>query len=276
MADVKLYLAERDERRQKHRRKFRIGASIALVFVLLVGSLWFLFRSPFVAVGEVRVSGNARLTQDEVEQAIIGAFGSRSFFARTFGLGHVLAWPGYVIVDRPDFLPEVERIELTRNILARRIDIAVREREPAGIWCLERKEPVQCFWFAQDGALYAPAPEAEGSIIHTISDHASEGVGLGKSPLPPDEMERLMEVLGVLSGAGLNIQDVRYENPALQELRVATYDGPSLYFSLRFSLVYAAEALRTLLDDDAKGKLRPAFSALNYIDLRVENRVYYQ
>jgi hypothetical protein len=57
---------------------------------------------------------------------------------------------------------------------------------------------------------------------------------------------------------------------------VATYDGPLLYFSLRFSPAYAAEAIRSLREDDAAGKLHPAFSALQYVDFRVENRVYYQ
>ncbi len=276
MADVKLYLAEREERRQKHRRRFRVGASIALAAAVLVGSLWFVFRSPFVAVGEIRISGNTRLTYDEVEHAIIGAFGSRSFFARMLGLGHVLAWPGRAVMDRPDFLPEAERIELVRNLFARRIDVTVVEREPAGIWCLRRTEPVRCFWFAEDGALYAPAPEAEGSIIHAVSDHASEDAELGAAPLAAEEMRRLMDVLRVLADSGLRIRDVRYENPALQELRITTYDGPALFFSLRFAPTYAAEALRTLREDDAKGRLRPAFSALSYIDLRVENRVYYQ
>ncbi len=276
MADVKLYLAERDERRHKNRRRFRIGASIALAFAVLLGSLWFVFRSPFVAVHEVRITGNARLTQDEVEHAVLGAFGSRSFFARTLGLGHVLAWPGHLVLEQPDFLPELERIELTRRLIARRIEISVVEREPAGVWCLRTKDPAQCFWFAKDGVLYAPSPDAEGNLIHAVSDHATENISMGKTALPADEMRRLMEVLGVLSGSGLRIREVRYENPALQELRVTTYDGPALYFSLRFSPVYTAETIRTLREDDAKGKLRPAFSALQYIDFRVENRVYYQ
>jgi hypothetical protein len=276
MADVKLYLSERDERRRLQRRRFRIGASIAFAFAAVIGSVWFVFRSPFIAVGEVRVTGNLRLTWEAVHDAAQNAFGSRSFLARTLGPGHLLAWPNHIVVDRPDFLPEAERIELTRRFLARRIDIAVVEREPAGIWCLRKQEPARCFWFARDGALYSPAPEAEGSIIHAVSDLASEDVAIGTAPLPGDEMERVMEVLSILADSALRVRDVRYEDVALQELKVTTYDGPSLFFSLRFSPAYTALALRELRENDAQGKLRPAFSVLSYIDFRVENRVYYQ
>ena len=276
MADVKLYLAERDERRHKNRRRFRIGAAGVLGVALLTGSFWIILSSPFVAVQEIRITGNVRLPGDEIEHALLGAFGDRSFFARAIGLHHLFAWPGHLVLEQPDFLPELERIELTRRLIARRIEVSVTEREPAGIWCLRTKEPVQCFWFAKDGVLYAPAPDAEGNIIHAVSDYATEDMSAGRTALPVDEMRRVMEVLDVLSGSDLRIREVRYEEPALQELRVATYDGPLLYFSLRFSPAYTTEAIRSLREDDAKGKLRPAFSALQYIDFRVENRVYYQ
>ncbi|MEY4731439.1 MAG: hypothetical protein RL681_385 [Candidatus Parcubacteria bacterium] len=276
MADVKLYLAEREERRQKNRRRFRIGVAGIVGVAILIGSFWLALRSPFVAVQEIRITGNVRIPRDEIEHALLGAFGGRSLIARMIGLHHVFAWPGHLVVERPDFLPELERIEITRRFFARRIDVSVTEREPAGIWCLRKKDPVQCFWFAKDGALYAPSPEAEGSLIYTISDYASEGVSAGSAALLEDEMRRVMEILNVLSVSGLRMREIRYEDPALQELRVATYDGPSLYFSLRFSPAYAAEAIRSLREDDAAGKLHPAFSALQYVDFRVENRVYYQ
>jgi hypothetical protein len=199
-----------------------------------------------------------------------------SRLAHLFGRDHFFVWPS--AIDEHDLgnLPNVRTLTLEKNYRTRTVRVRIEEREPFGIWCLRKRAPVECFWFEYDGTVFEPAPEAEGKLIRVVSDHVNEKLAFGEKILPAHFLPTLRAVLDFLLLSPLAVREVRYEDPALQEVRATMFEGPELYFSLRFSPEGAFGVVGSLLEKDRAGTLSPRFNELQYIDFRVENRAYYK
>ncbi len=126
-----------------------------------------------------------------------------------------------------------------------------------------------CWWFDEDGVLFKRALAAEGSLITTVDDYSQKNIGLGSSILPQEFISNAFSVFETLKSSGLNIEEIRLNNLTNEEVTVLTYDGPELYFSLRFSAANDLAVIRDLMS-------KPGFNNLDYIDFRVENRAYYK
>ena len=276
MADQKLYLTDFEERRQKIRRRWRLGLLVLGVAMVLFGGTWFLLWSPVFRVQEVRVEGISRLPADDVRQFVQDIVMKHSRLARWFGADYIFAWPNEIAGDDLVDLPKARTLRIQTSIQDRIAVVTVVERGPYGIWCLMKHNPPACSWFEEDGTVFEPAPEAEGTLIRVVRDYATENIAFNASVLPGIFLPHLRGVFDVLDGSGFAPREVRYEDPGLQELRVLTYEGPELFFSLRFSPAYALSAIQNVREKDAAGTLFPRLRDMQYIDFRVENRAYYR
>ncbi len=79
----------------------------------------------------------------------------------------------------------------------------------------------------------------------------------------------MLSILNVVSKAELNVKKININRLEFMEAEVELYNGPKILFSLRRGADNYLEVLRSLAQ-------KRGFSNLGYIDLRVENRVYYQ
>ena len=272
MADEKLYLAERDLRRRRIRRRARIILLILLLVAFLGGGGWLIFRSPVFRVQSVEVRGTERMSPETVRNFADG-LAAKSFWGRILGTGHLWTWGRRIADDDLRMLPNAKSLRIETSYRNRTITIAVEEREPYGIWCFRSDELPACFWFEADGTLFEPAPEAEGGLIRVVGDHAQREVSLGTTVLSGVFMENLRSVFRVIEASSLAVREVRYEDPELQEVRLVTYGGPELLFSLRFPAENTISVIEQLV---ARGGNGTAFKDLKYVDFRVENRAYYQ
>jgi len=102
-----------------------------------------------------------------------------------------------------------------------------------------------------------------------IHDYSQSGLGLGKKVLPDPFMENLVSIVRAVVGSGVGVKEIALNDLALQEIVVTTYDGPALYFSLRFPADNDVPVLQGLM-------AKPGFGKLQYVDFRVENRAYYK
>ena len=75
--------------------------------------------------------------------------------------------------------------------------------------------------------------------------------------------------MGAIKASGLTVEEIALHDIGLEEVDVSTYNGPVIYFSLRFNAMEDLPVLQQLL-------AKPNFNSLQYIDFRTENRAYYK
>lgn len=308
------YVTDRRRKNEK-RRVWRMTALLAGAIILSCAFIFrTLILSSALTITSVRAEGVRVLSSEEaIELATARTFRSKDWFQSLATPRNVLAWHSGDLEGEP-VLPLVRRLSLERNVLKRSLTVKVEEREPYGIWCLgdtskdeqgneqidtnnaanidaevdvnpanfsnpsvredlgvNARESVmgRCWWFDSEGVLFRQAPAAEGGTIRVVRDESGRSLTIGARVLPASLLANLSSVFTSLVEAGVPLGEVRLTDLELQEVSVHPPKTAKMYFSLRFPASATASALQALRE-------RPGLEKLEYVDFRVENRVYYK
>lgn len=269
------------------RRRKRRWILFFIFLVLALGGIasgggWLIFRSDIFRVRAIEISGNTTLRgSDIIEFTKTKISDNHRFAVQLFGFQSMLAWPTVRIEDNKGEPPALKSLTIRKNYARRSIEIAVKEREPYGIWCkmpggenasstdVEGSSD-RCFWFDKEGILFKKSFVIEGgNLIPLLHDYSGRNLAVFSKILPDTSMPNLISIFDVLRASDLTAEEFRLEEIGLEETAVTTKNGPTLYFSLRFP----ADSTLAVLESIMK---KSDFKSLRSIDFRVENRVYYK
>jgi hypothetical protein len=268
---------------------------ICFIFVLLaVGAFYFVFYSHFLDVAAVKISGSART--DEIKIVLIDVISKNSKIRSLLGPGNLLFWPSK-ISQIPPSLFWLSDLSLKTNWDQKEISVEVKERQPWLLWCLstQTSSPApaintgsstvsqtasttlnNCYWADEGGVVFSLAPEAEGYLIPRVFEkNGRQALNLGQLFIGNSQLAKnTLEIIGKMENSPLIVRRFLIEKIDLQELTAETNSlpaqaGPKLYFSLRF-VPRDLDKIIVNLNDHLN------FKKLEYIDFRVENRIYYK
>ncbi len=275
---IENYLSERQKKKRKRRQYFfGILAFLAVYFVLLAIA-WLAFRSPLFRVQAITVQGNASVPAADIVTLLrSSALRDHDFWRSLLGIRSMFIWPREFSAEDLAFMPRLASGIISRDYLAHTITVTVVEREPLAIWCLMPARDAhgnattdeQCFWFDKNGIVFARTFDTQGGAIISVHDYTKGDLGLAQKILPDVFVGNMLSVIDVVRASGVNIKEMAVRDLALQEVDVTTFNGPDLYFSLRFPADNDLAVLRNLMQ-------KPGFTKLQYVDFRVENRAYYK
>lgn len=293
------YVSKSHERRFKKLFYFSLIAGCTVMYGVLYGLNYIFFISPWLRADSISIRGNHSVPEGDVLVLLRGVVPKESRFAHLLGFKNMLIWPDRLSDKEMALLPAISEAVIQKKYRERKIEVAVVERKPYGMWCqhlpeartadeqsngtaplpastvssTEKLVPTSsfsCGWFDEDGFLFGASGLWEGSLVKAVHDYTGIKKGLGNHVLSKEFLRNLLSIFDLMSRAGIAIREIRVEDIKLEEVRVSTYNGPDLLFSLRFP---AGNEM-----GDAFGQLRkkPEFKNWTYIDFRVENRVYYK
>ena len=262
------YVLDITKKRRRNRFFFLVTAAILVGSIISVISLLLIFRTPIFRVRDIKIEGNSRISEDEVRTFLRAKVPSEGFVGHFFGARMIFVWPGGFSREELALLSEVREINIEKNYLRRSILVTVGESERKGIWCFRMVEEGKCFWFDEEGRLLRQVPQTFGNLIPVVQDLARQEIGVKEPVLPARLFSNFLSVLQRVRSAPVNVSEIRLEELQREELRVTT-DGPDMLFSLRFPAPDLTAALEAL---DGKTDV----SGLQYLDFRVEKRVYYK
>lgn len=246
-----MYLSPRERARTKFITRLKIYGGIFLVGLIAEGTVWLIIWLPPLHITTVNVVGNVTASERAmiVNEIVTRHVSPR--YAGFFGFDHILSWPkNDVALNRP----EIERVTITKDLLHQTLIIAVKPRTPYGEWCVADI----CHEFDASGVIFDMPKTAEiASLITVISNEN-----------PTSVPSRLLLVFAYLKERFPRLEKIEWRNDN-RELWVATADGPILHISTRFDPTTNLRALTEL-------QSRPLFNKLSYVDLRIENRIYYK
>ncbi|MBI2888830.1 MAG: FtsQ-type POTRA domain-containing protein [Candidatus Liptonbacteria bacterium] len=293
---ISSYLSDSERVRQRRRYRFFAMCGFGVLGLLLIGAVWLVWYSPLLEVRKVVVEGNVRVSTETVLDVAKGIV-FQGNFAKFLGINRMFAWPEFAR-ENITLLPAVASLTISKSYATRTVRVQVTERVPVGVWCLfparnyadgtqtdaeggsvaadatpRDSAPGGCWWFDKSGVLFARALDGEGGLLKTVHDYSGRTLGIGSVALPSHLMGNLLEIFLVLRESGAVAGEVRLEDLSREEVEVVTLNGPRLYFSLRFPLAAIADAVRQIFSESGQF---PHPQKLQYVDFRVENRVYYK
>jgi len=268
---------------------FIYGGSV-LLLIIIFGSIYAVRYSNLFKIKNISVDGVQNISSDELVGNLKSFFIDRSKIAGFLGDDNILAWGG----GEDDFLtkhPQFESLNIKKHYFGKEINIDVKEREKFGIWCFKARktradggagaenEQLQndterinewCGWFDKNGIIFSDAPVIETEILNKVNDLSDRSINMGDKALSDGFMGNLLAIFSVLERANINTKTLYLKDFALAEVETAPVDAsPKIYFSLKFDPEFSLAAINAL-------KKSGEWKKINYVDFRVENRVYYK
>jgi len=134
------------------------------------------------------------------------------------------------------------------------------ERKPAGVWCLKDS----CSYFDNDKVLWGQPAKSSGFIFLTIEDNRQSE----NKQIDDDFFRPIMEIAKNMTG---EIKNITIPADAFNEFRVYTTDY-YIIFTTDSDVKNQLDVLKIFLADKNKdSNFHP-----QYIDLRIDGRVYYK
>lgn len=261
-------LVDLSSRRRRLRRMMFWGGILLVAGLLAVGILWVLIQSGIFTIKSVEISGTTYASPESVQE-FLRLHAAQGRVSKFLGSENILAWPSKFSEDDLRDLPAVFSLDIHKNYINRTVSVTVTERERAGIWCFAKNETRRCFWFDAAGTLFLPSYSAEGNLTLLINDYSRSPLVLGEKVLEPRFLPNLLSIFSALRSIHLSIREVRLNDIEREEVEAHTYEGPRLLFSLRFPVSGASDAIAAV-------EKITSLSKLQYVDFRVENKVYYK
>ncbi len=250
----------KDEVVRRHRRAFVLKIVLwGLGTVIVVAGLIYLFFfSSLFDIREVSFNGLDTVNSEEFKgkiderlgQKVLGFLPRRNniFFSNTgnFEAEIASAYPVFKSV-------KVEK-KMTHGLV-----FNFTERKPAGIWCFKNS----CSYFDDNKILWGQPAKSSGFIFLAVDDQRS-----GIEKIDDEFFGPIMEVAKNLSG---DIKNIIIPESSFSDFRVYTSDY-YIIFTIDSDVQNQLDVLKIFLREKSKeADFHP-----QYIDLRIEGRVYYK
>lgn len=267
----------RDQLKEKRRKNFLLKLFLitGLVFLCLAGAVYLLFFANLLDLRSIDVSGAEIIPAAELKAAaeswldakFLGVARSRDLlFISSEKLGSELA-AGF---------PRIDAVEVKKEF-PHGIKISITERKPAGIWCLPAQAGFpasgKCFFFDENGIAYAEAGQSSGFLILTVADYQDKEIALGSPVVSEEWLNNIMVAKETLPKIGIDVAEFTIPSGSFDEFDAKTAQGWKIMFSNSTDVAKQISSLNVLLRDKLSASKK---AALQYIDLRIQDRIYYR
>jgi 5-carboxymethyl-2-hydroxymuconate isomerase len=245
------------------KRKSKKILFIIFLFVLL-GIVYLLLFSPVFEVKEISIFGNQKISSDEIKNNLICK-------------NIILVTSKNIKNQLSEKFPEILESKISKNFLKRKLTINITEREEIGIICsgdpaFAKASVGTCFYFDNDGIVFKNAPTTSGSLITIIQDYSNRKYAIGDKISEKSFIDIILEISeNLFAEIGLKVSNFNIDSYPIEELKATTNEGWYVLFSLKRDIKSQLLALKVALNEKIQSR-----TSLQYIDLRIENRIYYK
>jgi hypothetical protein len=242
---------------KKSRRVNKRVIILIISLFVLAGIGYVLFFSPVFKIKEIIVSGNKKTSSEEIKNSLVYD-------------NMLLATSRNVKGELTKKFPEILDLKVSKNLFKGKLEINIQEREIVGILC--NQETSGCFYFDKDGIVFENAPSTSGSLVTLIKDYSKRDFGPGDAVLDKNFVDTILLIKeDLFQKIGLKVASFDIESYPIEKLRVVTSESWYILFSLQRDIKSQLLALKVALDEKIKDRM-----GLEYVDLRIENRIYYK
>ena len=259
--------------KNKIRRKFSFARFLFFISALafFAVSFYALFFSEFLEITTVDIVGNEKISREAVLENI-----NSKIYGEYLGIikknNLLLARTGKIKKDLLESFKIIRNVE-TKRKFPNKLEIIIFERKPQLIFCGGDK----CFMLDENREAYEEInlnqnDSANNFII--LTDENSKGINLGEFVLDQPYLEYVLEIKVKLEEIGLKIENnFKAKSFISKDIRIKTEEGWEIYFNENIELEKEIEMLKVVLENKIEKNQR---QDLEYIDLRIDNKIYYK
>ncbi|KKS26356.1 MAG: hypothetical protein UU87_C0002G0035 [Parcubacteria group bacterium GW2011_GWA2_42_11] len=262
-------------------------------FILLFGGgAYLLFFSPFFQIREINISGQNVLAAEQVRLAVQNEL-DRKILKFIPGDRSPAFGERQIAEKIKDDFSEIASVEVNK-ILPDKLEIKITERQAAAVWCRAENilqaetatstktaairenqkntsspEGDDCFFINEDGIAYRSAPQLSGSLMPVFFGPAS--INLKEQVVSSSTVAFAVSIKKELRSNGINLTGLLVKNTMVAEAVALIDEGWLVYFDINRPTSEQVKILAVLLKEELKNR-----ENLQYIDLRIDGRVYYK
>jgi hypothetical protein len=138
------------------------------------------------------------------------------------------------------------------------------------------KKIEKCFYIDKEGIIYKESPLISGSLVLNIYGTQDKLADIRTKVTSSEIIDFILtirkELPQIKTADGPLPTAVDFEIVSPEDLRVTTAEGWQIYFNPTYSVDFQIKALAMVFEQEIKENRR----SLEYVDLRIEGRVYYK
>ena len=261
---------------EKRRKVFVVKVLFFIGLVIAVAGLilYLLFFSGFLDIREVSISGLDKVGNDEFNSGLNNRLNSK-------WLGLLEHQRNILFFNSKDFkaealasFPEIKGVSINKEP-PHTLEIDITEREMAGIWCFSLPSPEEadggCRYFDMEGNLWGEAARSSGFIVLNVSDLRPDiktiDFGLLATIIFTSNRLKEMDIL---------VSKFTIPKNFIGNFSATTSSGYELLFSTDFDIGEQLKVLEIFLAEKQNDPWSVGGFKPQYIDLRINGRVYYK
>ncbi len=253
---MKHYRKSHRYKRKKPIYRNRFFWFFLLFLIVAAGICYFVFFTPFFKIKEIKISGNEKISNQEIENIAREELDSKGNLFFKINANEIRK----MILLR---YPEIGLVEVKMG-LPDNLAIEIKERQAVGVWCRDEND---CQKIDGEGVVFEKIEEIIGGAL-IIKDFDSQGeIQMGGKVIEKDDLVSILKINSQLEH-NLNIPIREFIVSSSDKLTVAAEEGWELYFNLQNDVEWQLMKLKVLLEEKIPSEQR---QDLEYIELRFGN-----
>jgi hypothetical protein len=131
----------------------------------------------------------------------------------------------------------------------------------------------KCFYFDRNGVAYAEAGQSSGFLILNVADYRGRAIALGSAVASEEWFKNIIAAGELLPKIGVNAAEFSIPSGSFDEFDAKTAQGWKIMFSTSTDVAKQISSLGVLFRDKLPASVR---AGLQYVDLRIQDRIYYK
>lgn len=252
-------------KKKKKNWKFIFWAATGLL--IMSGLIYLVLFLPFWKIKKIEANGTEKVSSVELVNSV------EQYLA------------GFQLIKVPKsnyfLLSEKKLAEYLKNMFPGLKEVSVIKRFPPNLFveAKDRQKIIvycgreRCFYLDENGVAFEPAPEIYGGLKIVLKDNSGREAEVGKKMLEPSLIDFMLKTQKLINNDfNISLVDFEINNYPTSDLIAITSEDWKIMFDTNMDPLLQTSALKKILNDKIKDQ-RPA---LEYIDLRIGNRVYYK
>lgn len=248
-----------------------------LIFLCTAGAVYLLFFAKILDVRTIDISGAEIASQDELKAAVENWL-SGGFWGIERNRNLLFLSVRGLVRELTAKFPRIDFAEAKKE-LPHGLKISITERKPAGIWCFVVSAKSfgntqdKCFYFDKSGVAYAESGWSSGFLVLNVIDYRGMEVNLGSRVASEEGVGNIIIAKKLLPKIGIDAAEFSIPSGSFDEFDAETAEGWKILFSNSTDIAKQITSLGILFRDKLPAEKR---TGLQYIDLRIQDRIYYK